>query len=405
MMNRRELNLIINLNDFETKSFLDTTIPEFAKTSENLVLSAKKDAYYSAGMFFTSFDISKDVGKRLTSQIKVKWTGKGTMPMAMILFFGEDGTKIQSSYFVKGEEIFTFDEEVPTGAVKCEINLFGFFFGDNKVEFSDLKLEIGEKKAHRVINVATAFIGINGSPESNMQEVYDILDKAGNADEKPDIICFTEGVHCLQAGGKREFLNDNSIEIKNVCERAKKYSMYVLFTSLEEDEKGMQYNTAFVITPDGKIFDRYRKTHLTLSEFKTGLVPGDAIKVFDLPIGKFGILICWDQWFTQASKEIEKQGAEMLFWLTRGYHEERQVTRARDTGMYIITSHPVPANCRIAHPTTGEFIARGEGTSGYAMAKIDLDERQISEYKSFGVNGGNDKDIFINELRNDLYTY
>ena len=404
-MNRRELNLIINLNDFETKSFLDVTIPEFTKSEEKLVLSPKKDAYYSAGMFFTSFDISKEVGKRITSEIKVKWTGKGTMAMAMILFFGEDGTKIQSSYFAKTEEIFTYDEEVPSGAVKCEINLFGFFFGDNKVEFSDLKLEIGEKKPHRIINVATAYIGIKGSPESNLEEVYDILDRAGTAEEKPDIICFTEGVHCLQAGGKRLFLTEESPEVLKVCEKAKQYGMYVLFTCNEQDKNGMQYNAAFVITPEGKIFDKYRKTHLTLSELKLGLVPGDAIKVFDLPIGKIGILICWDQWFTQASKEIEKQGAEMLFWLTRGYHEERQVTRARDTGMYVITSHPVPGNCRIAHPTTGEFLVRGEGTSNYVMAKIDLDERQISEYKSFGVNGGNDKDIFINELRNDLYTY
>ncbi len=86
--------MIINFNDFETKSFLDATIPEFTKSEEKLVLSAKKDAYYSAGMFFTSFDITKDIGKRLTAEIKVKWTGKGTMPMAMILFFGEDGTEL-----------------------------------------------------------------------------------------------------------------------------------------------------------------------------------------------------------------------------------------------------------------------------------------------------------------------
>ena len=39
------------------------------------------------------------------------------------------------------------------------------------------------------------------------------------------------------------------------------------------------------------------------------------------------------------------------------------------------------------------------------MATIDFDKRQVSEYKSFGVDGGNDRDIFINELRNDLYTY
>ncbi len=398
--------MIINLKDFESKGFLDSTVALFNEENGKFTIYNKDGAYYSAGMFFKSIDAKELLGKRVKAQVKVKFSGKkSTMPMAMILFFDKENNKIKSDYFTKGEEIFTYDAEVPANAETMEVNLLGFFFGDEKIEFSDLEIEVLEKKEHRVINVATAYIGIKGSPESNLQEVYDILDRAGTAEEKPDIICFTEGVHCLQAGGARLFLNDKSEEIKIVCEKAKKYNMYVLFTCLEEDENKMQYNTAFVINPEGEIVDRYRKTHLTLSELKLGLVPGDAIKVFDLPIAKIGILICWDQWFTQASKEIEKQGAEMMFWLTRGFHEERLVTRARDTGLYVITSHPRPQNCCICHPTTGEILVRGEGESNYVMAKIDLDERQISEYKSFGTDGGNDRDIFINELRNDLYTY
>ena len=402
MINRRVLNLITK---FETKGFLNATTPAFTQKDKTYTIKAKKDAYYSAGMFFGSFDITDYTDKRLTAQVTVNYTGKKTTPMALILFFDKENTKIKSDYFFKEKNIFTFDGEIPQNAVRCEINLLGFFFGDEKIEFSDLKIEITEKKPHRIVNIATAYIKIKGSPESNMQEVYDILDKAGNVDKKPDIICFTEGVHCLQAGGKRLFLNDESPEIKKVCEKAKRYSMYVLFTCLEEDDKGMQYNAAFVISPDGKIHDRYRKTHLTLSELKAGLVPGDELKVIETPLCKFGILICWDMWFTQASKELEKQGAEALFWLTRGFHDERLITRARDTGLYVITSHPKPENCRIAHPTTGEIIAKGDGLSGYAMATIDFDKRQVSEYKSFGVDGGNDRDIFINELRNDLYTY
>lgn len=325
------------------------------------------------------------------------------MAMALILFFDEQNQKIQSDYFVKGKELYTYDGEAPQNAVRCEIELLSFFFGADTVEFSELKAEILEKKAHRVAKIATAFIECKGNAESNMQEVIAILDEAGNASEKPDIICFTEGVHSLRTSG-RIYINDDSNEVKSVCEKAKKYGYYVLFTCHEKDKRGMQYNSALLISPDGKVVDRYRKTHLTLSELKSGLVPGDEIKVFETPFCKFGILICWDQWFPQASKEIEKQGADVLFWLTRGYHEERLITRARDTGMYVITSNPTPEKCCIAHPTTGEVIARGEGVHGYAMATIDFDERQVSEYKSFGVNGGNDRDIFINELRKDIYT-
>ncbi len=396
--------MIIDFKNFETKTFLEATAPVFEEENGIFKVKSKENAYFSAGMFYSTVDAKDFADKRICAEVKVNCSTKKSLSMALILFYDEDGKKIQSDYFTKGEEKYTFEGEMPNGAKTCEIELLAFFYGDGCVDFSELKVELLEKKAHRVAKIATAYIECKGTPESNMQEVYDILDKAGPAKEKPDLICFTEGVHCLRANA-RLFLNDESEEMKKVCAKAKQYGYYVLFTSLEEDERGHQYNTAFVISPDGEIVDRYRKTHLTLSELKVGLVPGDEIRVFETPFCRFGILICWDQWFTQASKEIEKQGAEVLFWLTRGYHEERLVTRARDTGMYVITSNPTPEKSCIAHPTTGEIIARGSGVSGYVMAEIDFDGRPVSEYKSFGVNGGNDKDIFINELRNDLYTH
>ena len=396
--------MIIDVKNFETKYFYEKTAPIFKSADGVYTISAKEGAYYSSGMFYASFDPTAYKGKQIEASVKAKWSKKKTRAMALILFFDENETKIKSDYFCKGEETFTFCGDVPDNAARCEIELLGFFFGDDCVEFSELAVSAAEKKAHRVAKIATAFIECKGTPDDNIQQVYEILDSAGSAEEKPDLICFTEGVHCLRTT-ERIYLNDESLEVRTVCEKAKKYGFYVLFTCNEQSEDGMRYNVAFVISPDGEIVGRYRKTHLTLSEMKVGLVPGDSLPVFETPFCKFGILICWDQWFPQAAKEIEKQGAEALFWLTRGYHEERLITRARDNGLYFISSHPIPERCCIAHPTTGEIIARGSGTSGYVMATIDFDQRQISEYKSFGLDGGNDKDIFISELRNDLYTY
>ena len=42
--------------------------------------------------------------------------------------------------------------------------------------------------------------------------------------------------------------------------------------------------------------------------------------------------------------------------------------------MYVITSHPVPGNCRIAHPTTGEFLVTSYGNGlGVGMSKTGAD--------------------------------
>ena len=395
--------MITKIEKFETKTFLDSTAAVF-EHGDKYVIKSGNGSEYSAGMFFGFMDVVSMQGKHFSAKVDVVATGKKTMPMAMVLFYNEEGKKIEADYFFKGEKTFTVETEVPKEAVKAEIDLMSFGYGDYAVEFTEPEIEITDKKPHRIAHIATAYIEIENSTEANMKHVLEVIDMAGSAEDKPDIICFTEGVHDLRTG-KWYFLTEESDEIKAVLESAKKNSIYVLFTCHEEDEKGYRYNSAFFISPDGEILGKYRKSHLTLSELKGGLVPGDEIPVFDLPFGKFGILICWDQWFYEASRMIASKGAEMLFWLTRGYHEERLITRARDNGMYYISSNPSPEKCCICHPTTGEIIARGSGVQGYASAKIDLDERPVSEYKSFGVNGGNDRDIFINELRPDLYNY
>ena len=59
--------------------------------------------------------------------------------------------------------------------------------------------------------------------------------------------------------------------------------------------------------------------------------------------------------------------------------------------------------CRVIGGAGRTVLARGEGEYGYVAHRIDPDERQVSEYKSFGKNGGNDREIYLNERRNDFY--
>ena len=79
------------------------------------------------------------------------------------------------------------------------------------------------------------------------------------------------------------------------------------------------------------------------------------------------------------------------------------LTRARDTGVYIASIHPIPERCCVAGPAEWRILARGEGEEGYAAYRIDPEARPVSEYKSFGKNGGNDKEIYLNEVRRELY--
>lgn len=80
---------------------------------------------------------------------------------------------------------------------------------------------------------------------------------------------------------------------------------------LVEQGPGGLYNSAAVVGPGGLV-GVYRKAHLFDGE-KELFLPGDTgFPVFDLPIGRVGVLICYDLRFVEAARILGLQGAEIL---------------------------------------------------------------------------------------------
>jgi N-carbamoylputrescine amidase len=71
------------------------------------------------------------------------------------------------------------------------------------------------------------------------------------------------------------------------------------------------YNAAALVGPDG-VIGGYRKTHLWGIE--TGLYrPGDlGLPVYDTPVGRIGMLICYDAWFPECARIEALQGADLI---------------------------------------------------------------------------------------------
>jgi predicted amidohydrolase len=70
-------------------------------------------------------------------------------------------------------------------------------------------------------------------------------------------------------------------------------------------------NTAAIFIP-GSPPDFYRKTHLPELGFDKYVNPGDELRVFNTPIGKVGILICFDTRFPEASRILSLNGADLI---------------------------------------------------------------------------------------------
>ncbi|WP_116368127.1 carbon-nitrogen hydrolase family protein [Parahaliea mediterranea] len=72
------------------------------------------------------------------------------------------------------------------------------------------------------------------------------------------------------------------------------------------------YNTALVFNPAGELVRRYRKM-FPFCPYETGVTPGAEFCTFDVDgVGRFGLSICYDQWFPETSRNLAWLGAEVI---------------------------------------------------------------------------------------------
>ena len=102
----------------------------------------------------------------------------------------------------------------------------------------------------------------------------------------------------------------NGRSVQAWIEFACRHQVYLAAGLSELD--GMQlFNTSVLIGPDGFI-GKYRKAHLWNLE-KLWFTPGNTgFPVFDTPIGRIGMLICWDIWFPEVPLILSQHGADII---------------------------------------------------------------------------------------------
>jgi predicted amidohydrolase len=77
---------------------------------------------------------------------------------------------------------------------------------------------------------------------------------------------------------------------------------------------GLRYNSAVCVTGDG-VLGRHRKVHMPLRE-DAAYAAGDRFAAFDTPVGRLGMLICYDKAFPEAARALAVDGAEMVACLS-----------------------------------------------------------------------------------------
>lgn len=128
-------------------------------------------------------------------------------------------------------------------------------------------------------------------------------------------------------------------------ELAQRYNLYIIAGSTPELRDGEIYNVGHLFVPSGRYFTQ-DKLHPTPSE-RSGwnLRPGQGLTVFETPIARIAIQICYDIEFPEPARLLTLAGAEIIFvpYSTddrKGHTRVSLCSRARaiENSIYVVTS-------------------------------------------------------------------
>jgi N-carbamoylputrescine amidase len=180
---------------------------------------------------------------------------------------------------------------------------------------------------------------------------------------------------------------------------AKELGVVIIASLFEKRAEGLYHNTTAVLDADGAYLGKYRKMHIPDDPAyyeKFYFTPGDlGYKVFATRFAKIGILICWDQWYPEASRITALMGAEILFYPTAiGWatsQDEETNTEQYNAWQTIQRSHSVANGVHVVSVNRvgfeqngamkfwgGSFISNPFGTILY-KASHDKEEVHVEE--------------------------
>jgi predicted amidohydrolase len=159
--------------------------------------------------------------------------------------------------------------------------------------------------------------------------------------------------------------------LEQACTRL---DLHVVCGLLERDGD-MLRNSAVVVGPDGLI-GTYRKTHLPFLGVDRFTVPGDELPVYDTPLGRIGVEICYDLRFPEVTRTLALKGADIVAHPTnfptaaRVQTEVVTLARAAENRVYLLTAN------RVGKERSGEFCGWSQIVDPYGKRLAEAGETE-----------------------------
>lgn len=180
---------------------------------------------------------------------------------------------------------------------------------------------------------------------------------------------------------------DGGAFVSRFAEGCRREGVTAIAGFLERGDGGAVHNSAVLVTPDGAAAV-YRKTHLPTLGIDRYVEPGPSLPVYDTPVGKVGILICYDVRFPEAARTLGLQGADIIAvptnWPVGAESSPDFITRARawESRVFVVAANRVGiergrvfiGRSQIVSPSGSVIVEAGRTDEAILYSDIDLAE-------------------------------
>jgi len=251
----------------------------------------------------------------------------------------------------------------------------------------------------------TACAQIAATPNAvteNLKKVETWLERAVKENEA-DLVLFPETITTgFSPGMGAEELWDLVDTIPGritapIARAARHLGVHVVLPTYERGpERGVVYNSAALVNPQGEVVGVYRKTHLFPTErLSSGgwSTPGTEAPVFETELGTIGMIICYDGDFPELTRVLAIKGAEVIVRpaaLLRSFEIWEMTNRARayDNHVYMVACNAIGPDAggnyyfghsQIVSPIA-QVLAQARGTEEIIAVELDPDPIKYVTY-------------------------